>query len=185
MFDTSMLLGQLNDDQRRAATHSLGPLLVLAGAGTGKTATLAARVGWLRASGLAADRILLLTFTRRAADDMLGRVGAWKSGRLDGWVAAGAGEPGRPDSGGPTGGGTGAGGTVWGGTFHAIAHRIIRAHAEAFSLPPAFSLIDPADTADLLDVPRAGPAWPVPSGGHRAGRCAPTSTRAVSIPSGQ
>ncbi len=132
MFDMSMLLSQLNGEQRRAATHGPEPLLVLAGAGTGKTSTLVARVGWLQAGGVAADRILLLTFTRRAADDMVGRV--------EGGVAAGMGE---------------AGGQVWGGTFHAIAHRIIRAHAEAFSLPPAFSLIDPADTADLLDALRA------------------------------
>ncbi|HKB30132.1 MAG TPA: ATP-dependent helicase [Streptosporangiaceae bacterium] len=139
MFDESALLCQLNDEQRRAATHGPEPLLVLAGAGTGKTATLAARVGWLQTQGVAADRILLLTFTRRAADDMLGRLG--EPGR---WAEAGAGAAGRPAAGG-----------VWGGTFHAIAHRIIRAHAESFSLPPAFSLIDPADTADLLDVLRA------------------------------
>ena len=133
MFDASTLLSQLNDEQRRAATYGEGPLLVLAGAGTGKTATLAARVGWLRTQGVPAERILLLTFTRRAADDMLAR--------------AALGEPGR--------GTGGAAAKVWGGTFHSIAHRIIRAHAESFSLPPAFSLIDPADTADLLDALRA------------------------------
>ncbi|MGE5287440.1 MAG: ATP-dependent helicase, partial [Micromonosporaceae bacterium] len=127
MFDLAAVAGELNDEQRRAVTHGPGPLLVLAGAGTGKTATLATRVRWLQAQGTTADRILLLTFTRRAADEMLAR------------VAAGGREP---------------GGRVWGGTFHAIAHRIIRAHAEAFSLPPAFSLIDPADTTDLLDVLR-------------------------------
>jgi ATP-dependent DNA helicase UvrD/PcrA len=127
MFDLGAMLDKLNDEQRQAVTHGPGPLLVLAGAGTGKTATLAARVQWLRARGTASDRILLLTFTRRAADEMLARVAAGDRER---------------------------GGRVWGGTFHAIAHRIIRAHAESFSLPPAFSLIDPADTADLLDVLR-------------------------------
>src|SRR6266702_4450554 len=116
MFDASTLLCRLNDEQRRAATYGQGPLLVLAGAGTGKTATLAARVGWLRTQGVRADRILLLTFTRRAADDMLAR--------------AALGEPGRG-----AGPGTAAS-TVWGGTFHSMAHRIIRAHAESFSLPP-------------------------------------------------
>jgi len=127
MFDLGRMLDRLNDEQRRAVTHGPGPLLVLAGAGTGKTATLAARVRWLQSRGTPGDRILLLTFTRRAADEMLARVAA---------------------------GGRERGGRVWGGTFHAIAHRIIRAHAEAFSLPPTFSLIDPADTADLLDVLR-------------------------------
>ena len=149
MFDLVAVAGKLNDEQRQAVTHGPGPLLVLAGAGTGKTATLAARVRWLREQGTAADRILLLTFTRRAADEMLAR------------VAAGGREP---------------GGRVWGGTFHAIAHRIIRAHAEAFSLPPSFSLIDPADTADLLDVLRvetglanSGGSGPSGSGVSRVG----------------
>jgi DNA helicase II / ATP-dependent DNA helicase PcrA len=131
MFEAAGMLDELNDEQRRAATHADGPLLVLAGAGTGKTGTLVARAAWLRAQGLEASRILLLTFTRRAADDMLARVVS----------RAAAGEPGgrSPDE------------RICGGTFHAIAHRIIRAHAESFSLPPAFSVIDPADVADVLD----------------------------------
>src|SRR5260370_1980381 len=74
MFETAGMLDELNDEQRRAATHPDGPLLVLAGAGTGKTGTLVARAAWLRAQGVEASRILLLTFTRRAADDMLARV---------------------------------------------------------------------------------------------------------------
>src|SRR5216683_3352448 len=62
------LLSELNDEQRRAVTHQGGPLLVLAGAGTGKTGTLVARAAWLRGSqDVPASRILLLTFTRRAA----------------------------------------------------------------------------------------------------------------------
>src|SRR5258708_8454567 len=136
MFEAAGMLDELNDEQRRAATHADGPLLVLAGAGTGKTGTLVARAAWLRARGVEASRILLLTFTRRAADDMLARV-------VSRAVALG-GEPGTryPDE------------RIWGGTFHAIAHRIIRAHAESFSLPPAFSVIDPADVADVLDVLR-------------------------------
>ena len=136
MFEAAGMLDELNDEQRRAATHADGPLLVLAGAGTGKTGTLVARAAWLRAQGVEASRILLLTFTRRAADDMLARV-------VSRAVALG-GEPGTrsPDE------------RICGGTFHAIAHRIIRAHAESFSLPPAFSVIDPADVADVLDVLR-------------------------------
>src|SRR5450755_302723 len=73
VLEPANLLGQLNDEQRQAATHPGGPLLVLAGAGTGKTGTLVARAAWLRAQGVQADRILLLTFTRRAAQEMLSR----------------------------------------------------------------------------------------------------------------
>ena len=131
MFEAADLLGDLNDEQRQAATYAGGPLLMLAGAGTGKTRTLVARAAWLRAEGIQASRILLLTFTRRAADDMLARVASSSP---------------RPES---------ADERVSGGTFHAIAHRIIREHAESFSLPPAFSVIDPADMADVLDVLRA------------------------------
>ena len=128
MFEPGEILERLNEEQRRAATHAAGPLLVLAGAGTGKTRTLVARAAWLRSQGVPASRILLLTFTRRAADDMLARVAPQ--------VPA-------------------AGDRICGGTFHAIAHRIIRAHAESFSLPPEFSVLDPADVTDLLDVLRA------------------------------
>jgi DNA helicase-2/ATP-dependent DNA helicase PcrA len=156
MFEAADLLGDLNDEQRQAATYAGGPLLVLAGAGTGKTRTLVARAAWLRAQGIQASRILLLTFTRRAADDMLARVAS---------VAA------RPE---------GADERVSGGTFHAIAHRIIREHAESFSLPPAFSVIDPADMADVLDALRAehglvGTERRAP----RAGVCADIYTRCV------
>src|SRR6266536_2903835 len=70
-------LGELNDRQREAATAPADrPLLILAGAGSGKTATLSARVAWLIAQGLAPERILLLTFTRRAAREMLTRTRA-------------------------------------------------------------------------------------------------------------
>jgi DNA helicase II / ATP-dependent DNA helicase PcrA len=128
MFEPAGVLEGLNENQRRAATHQSGPLLVLAGAGTGKTRTLVARAAWLRAQGMPAPRILLLTFTRRAADDMLARV---------------------------TPRGTSPADRVCGGTFHAVAHQLIRAHAESFSLPPAFSVIDPPDMTDLMDAARA------------------------------
>ncbi len=127
MFEPADVLESLNDSQQRAATHGPGPLLVLAGAGTGKTRTLVARAAWLKAQGMTASRILLLTFTRRAADDMLARAAPQ---------------------------GAGADERICGGTFHAVAHQIIRAHAESFSLPPEFSVIDQADVADLLDVLR-------------------------------
>jgi DNA helicase-2/ATP-dependent DNA helicase PcrA len=128
MFESPGALDGLNDEQCRAAAHAGGPLLVLAGAGTGKTRTLVARAAWLCEQGVPPSRILLLTFTRRAADDMLCR-------------AAGCARP--------------AGGQIAGGTFHAIAHRIIRQHAESFCLPPRFTVIDPGDVADLLDARRA------------------------------
>src|ERR1700745_3561211 len=67
---------QLNVEQRTAVRHPGGPLLILAGAGTGKTTTLCGRVAWLVAEGVAPERILLLTFTRRAAREMLQRARA-------------------------------------------------------------------------------------------------------------
>ncbi len=147
-------LAGLNEEQHRAATHAGGPLLVLAGAGTGKTGTLVARAAWLRRQGVPADRILLLTFTRRAADEMLARA--------------------QPP-------GTSAAERICGGTFHAIAHRIIREHAEAFSLPADFSVIDPADVTDVLDSMRAdhdlvGATRRAP----RAAACADIYSRCVS-----
>ncbi|HEU5421458.1 MAG TPA: ATP-dependent helicase [Streptosporangiaceae bacterium] len=153
MTGAAGVLTGLNDEQRAAATHAGGPLLILAGAGTGKTRTLVARAGWLREQGVPPSRILLLTFTRRAADDMLARA-----------------QP--PDA--P------AAERICGGTFHAIAHRIIRMHAESFSLPPEFSVIDPADVADIMDTMRAdhdlvGTARRAP----RAVTCADIYTRCV------
>ena len=157
MFDESDLLDGLNEQQRRAVTHQGGPLLVLAGAGTGKTRTLVARAAWLRgAQGVPASRILLLTFTRRAASDMLAR------------AAAGSGEA------------VGGSERICGGTFHAIAHKIIRQHAESFSLPPQFTILDPGDAADILDALR--PDHGLAETGQRAPRaaaCADIYTRCV------
>ena len=72
---------ELNPEQQAAVHHPGGPLLVLAGAGTGKTTTLCARVAWLITTGVRPERILLLTFTRRAAREMLQRVRAMTGGR--------------------------------------------------------------------------------------------------------
>jgi DNA helicase II / ATP-dependent DNA helicase PcrA len=126
VFDSASVLAGLDDEQRLAAAHPPGPLLILAGAGTGKTRTLVARAAWLCGQGADPGRILLLTFTRRSADDMLARAAP-------------------PD---------GSARRIRGGTFHAIAHGIIRRHAESFSLPPQFSVIDPGDVTDLLEVLR-------------------------------
>ena len=157
MFDQGDILDGLNEQQRRAVTHEGGPLLVLAGAGTGKTRTLVARAAWLRdAQGLPSSRILLLTFTRRAASYMLARA-----------ASAGNGSAGGPER-------------IYGGTFHAIAHKIIRQHAESFSLPPQFTILDQSDTTDLLDVlrPEAGLAE-TGQRAPRAGTCADIYTRCV------
>ena len=154
MFDQGDILDGLNEQQRRAATHEAGPLLVLAGAGTGKTRTLVARAAWLRdTQGMQANRILLLTFTRRAASDMLAR------------AASSAG---------------GSSGRICGGTFHAIAHKIIRQHAESFSLPPQFTILDQSDATEVLDVLR--PDHGLAEGGQRSPRaatCADIYTRCV------
>jgi DNA helicase II / ATP-dependent DNA helicase PcrA len=147
-------LDGLNPDQLSAATHQGGPLLILAGAGTGKTGTLVARASWLREQGIQPSRILLLTFTRRAADDMLARA--------------------QPP-------GAQAAERIFGGTFHAVAHRIIRAHAESFSLPPEFSVIDTADVSDVMDTLRDSHG--LTGTGRRAPRaatCADIYTRCVS-----
>ena len=124
-------LADLNPEQRAAATAVPGaPLLVLAGAGSGKTLTLSSRVAWLVASGVTAERILLLTFTRRAARAMVSRTRAL----LD---RAGV-----------------ASGTVVGGTFHSVAWRLVRLHAEPLGLPSRLSVLDAGDAADLLDLVR-------------------------------
>ena len=115
---------ELNDEQRTAVEHEGGPLLVLAGAGTGKTTTLTARVGRLLERGVPAHRVLLLTFTRRAAAEMLGRAARDRRQK------------------------------PWGGTFHSVAHRLVAANAAALGLPGDFAVIDPADAADLLDLVR-------------------------------
>jgi ATP-dependent DNA helicase UvrD/PcrA len=124
-------LAELNPEQRAAAQHQGGHLLVLAGAGTGKTTTLCARVARLIDDGVSPERILLLTFSRRAAREMVGRAGAL-TGALPGAGAR----------------------RVVGGTFHAMAHRFVRAEADLLGLSPDFGLLDGGDSADLLDLVR-------------------------------
>ena len=103
--------------------------MVLAGAGTGKTRTLTARVAQLLARGADPSRVLLLTFTRRAAADMLARAAVLCGDRR---VA----------------------GRLWGGTFHAVAHRLVSQHADALGLPAGFCVLDQADAGDLMDLLR-------------------------------
>src|SRR6516225_1227402 len=133
-------LASLNEEQRRAVRHGVKngcavnsrPLLVIAGAGSGKTKTLAHRVAHLVVNGIDPQRILLLTFTRRAALDMTGRVKRITS------AAIGAGKIDLP----------------WAGTFHAVGARILREFAQRIGLKPSFTILDRSDAADLMDVVR-------------------------------
>ena len=123
-----MFEDELNDAQRLAVAHGEGPLLIVAGAGTGKTTTLACRVAALIERGVRPERILLLTFSRRASREMLARAER----------ATGAKETGR----------------VWGGTFHAIGNRLLRLHGRALGLSPDFTVLDQADGADVMNLVR-------------------------------
>ena len=126
-------LDSLNRRQAEAAQFDTGPLLIIAGAGTGKTNTLAHRVAHLVLTGARPERILLLTFTRRAALEMTRR-----TQRIVGATAS-SGEAVR---------------LPWSGTFHSIANRLIRRHAAAVGLDASFSVLDRGDAADLMDVLR-------------------------------
>jgi len=142
-------LATLNPAQRRAVEHGVGspkaqpgPLLVIAGAGTGKTQTLAHRVAHLILHGTDPRRILLLTFTRRAAQEMTRRAERIVANALRRSPASGA---------------AAAEYRVrWSGTFHAVANRLLRLHADQVGLDPAFTVLDRADAADLLDLVRDG-----------------------------
>ncbi len=128
------VLSRLNPAQRQAAEHGRGPLLIVAGAGTGKTTTLAHRVAHLVASGTDPGRILLLTFTRRASAEMLRRV--------DGILR---------DMEGPALKGK----RIWGGTFHAVSTRLLRRWGKHLGLPADFTIQDRGDSEDLMQVVRS------------------------------
>src|SRR5687768_18391997 len=118
----------LNEAQRKAATHPDGSLLIVAGAGTGKTRTLVYRVAHLIERGVRPERILLLTFTRRAAQEMLARAERLAGARS---------------------------GRVHGGTFHATAHRLLRVYGAAAGLAKDFTIVDQGDAEDLMGLSRA------------------------------
>jgi DNA helicase-2/ATP-dependent DNA helicase PcrA len=122
------LRAELNAEQAAAATFGTGPLLIIAGAGTGKTRTLTYRVADLLQRGVPPERILLLTFTRRAAQEMLSRVE-----RLVGSASR----------------------QVHGGTFHATGHRLLRRFGAAAGVPSDFSIMDQGDAEDLMQLSRA------------------------------
>jgi DNA helicase-2/ATP-dependent DNA helicase PcrA len=129
VFVPAGAVASLNDAQEAAATAPPDqPLLIVAGAGTGKTQTLTARVAWLVEQGIRPERLLLLTFTRRAAREMLARTQALLGARK------------------PLG--------IVGGTFHSVAYRLIRRHAAALGLGENATVIDTSDVADLIDLVR-------------------------------
>lgn len=114
---------ELNAEQLAAVQAPDGPVLVIAAAGTGKTRTLVYRVAYLRQRGIPADRILLLTFTNRAAREMLERAESLV--------------------------GTGVGG-MWGGTFHHMANRMLRRHADRLGYRLDYSILDRDDSRSLV-----------------------------------
>ncbi len=114
---------ELNPQQLAAVTAPPGPALVIAGAGSGKTRTLTYRVAWLLEQGIPADRILLLTFTNKAAGEMMRRVAELLGRELH---------------------------ELWGGTFHSIGARILRIHAEALGYRRDFTILDRDDAKDLI-----------------------------------
>ncbi|MDB6086213.1 MAG: ATP-dependent helicase [Gammaproteobacteria bacterium] len=139
----------LNTAQRRAATFGAsaadkgidsGPMLILAGAGTGKTNTLAHRAAHLVLNGVDPARILMLTFTRRAAQEMIRR--AQKI------VAEALAERGK------MGDRSVVSRLLWSGTFHSVGNRILRLYAKHLSLHSNFTVLDRGDAADLMDVIR-------------------------------
>jgi DNA helicase-2/ATP-dependent DNA helicase PcrA len=114
--------GGLNDDQYAAVTAKPGPILVIAGAGSGKTRTLTYRVAYLIENGVEPENILLLTFTNKASREMLDRVGHLLPRDIS---------------------------RIWGGTFHSVANKLLRRHANALGFSSDFTILDRDDAADL------------------------------------
>ena len=146
--DSRAYLRDLNVAQRAALEHGIsyaratetpGPLLIIAGAGTGKTSTLAHRVAHLILTGTLPERILLLTFTRRAAAEMTNRAQRILATARATQQARALGT---------------AGEISWSGTFHAIGNRLLREHADSIGLDPSFTVLDRADSADRLNFVR-------------------------------
>src|SRR5690348_12723507 len=114
---------ELNEQQFAAVTASPGPALVIAGAGSGKTRTLTYRVAFLLEQGIPPDRILLLTFTNKAAAEMMRRVTDLLGHELA---------------------------SLWGGTFHSIGNRILRQHAKLLGFERDFTIMDREDAKHLI-----------------------------------
>jgi DNA helicase-2/ATP-dependent DNA helicase PcrA len=126
---------ELNEQQREAVTSPPGPALVIAGAGSGKTRTLTYRVGFLLEQGIPPDRILLLTFTNKAAREMMGRVASLVGRDVEG---------------------------IWGGTFHSIGNRVLRLYADLAGFRKDFTILDREDSTDLVKALRDQMATTLP-----------------------
>ncbi len=122
---TLALQEELNEEQRAVVMAGGGPMLVIAGAGSGKTRTLTWRVARLIEAGISPARILLMTFTNRAAREMLRRVGELVRADVQ---------------------------RVWGGTFHSIGNRILRRHAESLGYGGGFTILDTEDARDMVEA---------------------------------
>jgi len=120
---------ELNEQQLAAVTAPPGPILVIAGAGSGKTRTLTYRVAYLLENGIDPRNILLLTFTNKAAREMLARVANLLPVDASG---------------------------LWGGTFHSVGNRILRRHGSALGYSSGFTIMDREDQKDLIDTVVAG-----------------------------
>jgi DNA helicase-2/ATP-dependent DNA helicase PcrA len=117
----------LNPGQFAAACALEGPVLVIAGAGSGKTRTLVYRVARMIESGISPESILLLTFTRKAAHEMLQRVGLLIGSRNE---------------------------RVKGGTFHSVANILLRRYGKGIGLDPGFTILDRGDSEDVINLLR-------------------------------
>jgi DNA helicase II / ATP-dependent DNA helicase PcrA len=146
---TTTAFDALNPSQRRAATYgtpekdkgvAAGPMLILAGAGTGKTNALAHRTAHLVLNGVDPARILMLTFTRRAAQEMIRRTQT-----IVAEVLADRGKAGDRSV---------QSRLLWSGTFHSVGNRILRLFAKQLGLDPSYTVLDRGDAADLMDVIR-------------------------------
>jgi DNA helicase-2/ATP-dependent DNA helicase PcrA len=115
----------LNEEQRAVVGAGSGPILVIAGAGSGKTRTVTYRVARLIEAGVAPGRIMLVTFTNRASREMIGRVESLLGQDVR---------------------------RVWGGTFHSIANRVLRRHAVSLGYENNYSILDSEDAKDLIDA---------------------------------
>jgi len=116
---------ELNPEQCAVAMHQSGPMLVLAGAGTGKTRTVTYRVARLIETGIGPENLLLLTFTNKAAREMMRRVEALIGRNIHG---------------------------LWGGTFHHIGNMVLRRHCQRIGFKEGFSILDREDAKDLFDI---------------------------------
>ena len=117
------ILKGLNEPQRQAATHMEGPLLILAGAGSGKTTVLTRRVAYLISQGVEPRSILAITFTNKAANELKNRIRALLGDRAEG---------------------------VWAMTFHAACLRILRAEYQGLGRNPRFSIMDAQDQLRIM-----------------------------------